>query len=57
MRRYGWLTVFAIAMAYLESAVVVYLRALYYPQGFDFPIVPCRATWSGSRWRAKPPPS
>ena len=40
MRRYGWLTVFAIAMAYLESAVVVYLRALYYPRGFDFPIVP-----------------
>ena len=39
MRRYGWLTVFAIAMAYLESAVVVYLRALYYPRGFDFPIV------------------
>ena len=25
-------------MAYLESAVVVYLRALYYPQGFDFPL-------------------
>ena len=39
MRRYGWLTVFAIAMAYLESAVVVYLRALYYPRGFDFPLV------------------
>jgi len=39
MRRYGWLTIFAIAMAYLESAVVVYLRALYYPRGFDFPIV------------------
>jgi hypothetical protein len=38
MRRYGWLTVFGIAMAYLESAVVVYLRALYYPRGFDFPI-------------------
>ena len=26
-------------MAYLESAVVVYLRALYYPQGFSFPLV------------------
>lgn len=26
---------FAIAMAYLESAVVVYLRELYYPFGFD----------------------
>lgn len=33
------LSVFAIAMAYLESAVVVYLREIYYPNGFDFPIV------------------
>uniref|UniRef100_A0A7V2ZHE2 Uncharacterized protein n=1 Tax=Ignavibacterium album TaxID=591197 RepID=A0A7V2ZHE2_9BACT len=29
---------FSIAMAYLESAVVVYLRELYYPEGFNFPI-------------------
>ena len=27
-------------MAYLESAVVVYLRAIYYPSGFDFPLAP-----------------
>jgi hypothetical protein len=27
-------------MAYLESAVVVYLRALYYPRGFTFPLAP-----------------
>ena len=27
-------------MAYVESAVVVYLRALYYPQGFAFPLAP-----------------
>ena len=27
-------------MAYLESAVVVYLRALLYPEGFDFPLKP-----------------
>ena len=26
-------------MAYLESAVVVYLRELYYPNGFEFPII------------------
>ena len=26
--------VFAIAMGYLEAAVVVYLRELYYPEGF-----------------------
>ena len=35
-----WLSVFAVAMAFLESAVVVYLRALYYPAGFDFPLQP-----------------
>jgi hypothetical protein len=29
---------FAIAMGYLESAVVVYIRALYYPDGFAFPM-------------------
>jgi hypothetical protein len=29
---------FAIAMAFLESTVVVYLRALYYPGGFAFPL-------------------
>jgi len=28
------LTLFAVAMAYLEAAVVVYLRELYYPGGF-----------------------
>ena len=38
-RAFVWMTVFYIAMAYLESAVVVYLRALYYPEGFDFPLV------------------
>jgi len=30
--------VFAIAMAFLESAIVVYLRAIYYPDGFIFPL-------------------
>jgi hypothetical protein len=39
-RRLTWLTTYAVAMAYLESAVVVYLRALYYPRGFDFPFAP-----------------
>jgi hypothetical protein len=33
-----WLTFFAIAMGYLESAVVVYLREIYYPEGFAFPL-------------------
>lgn len=39
-RLFPWMTAFFIAMAYLESAVVVYLRALYYPEGFDFPLAP-----------------
>ncbi|MFN3693931.1 MAG: hypothetical protein ACK4UV_02895 [Ignavibacterium sp.] len=30
--------IFSLTMAYLESAVVVYLRELYYPDGFTFPI-------------------
>lgn len=35
-----WLTLFSIAMGYLETSVVVYLRQLYYPDGFGFPLVP-----------------
>jgi hypothetical protein len=35
-----WLTIFSIAMGYLETAVVVYLRKLYYPGGFKFPLIP-----------------
>jgi hypothetical protein len=35
-----WLTVFSIAMGYLECSVVVYLREIYYPEGFRFPLVP-----------------
>jgi hypothetical protein len=33
-----WILIFAIAMGYLESAVVVYLREIYYPEGFNFPL-------------------
>ncbi|MCB0771698.1 MAG: hypothetical protein KDC00_14965, partial [Flavobacteriales bacterium] len=39
-RLFLWMTVFFASMAFLESAVVVYLRALYYPEGFGFPLVP-----------------
>ena len=31
-------SLFAAAMAYIEAAVVVYLRELYYPGGFSFPL-------------------
>lgn len=30
--------VFGIAFAYIESAVVVYLRAIFHPNGFTFPL-------------------
>ena len=33
-----WITLLSISMAFMESAVVVYLRALYYPNGFSFPL-------------------
>lgn len=33
-----WVTVFAIAMGFLESTVVIYLRKLFYPEGFNFPL-------------------
>ena len=35
-----WISFFSIAMAFLESAVVVYLRDIYYPEGFVFPMKP-----------------
>jgi len=33
-----WVTLYAIAMAFLESAVVVYIREIFYPDGFSFPL-------------------
>ncbi|MBD3161985.1 MAG: hypothetical protein GF346_06810 [Candidatus Eisenbacteria bacterium] len=37
--RHPWiLALYAAAMGILEAAVVVYLRALYYPDGFGFPL-------------------
>jgi hypothetical protein len=35
-----WVTLFSIAMGFMETAVVVYLRTIYYPEGFNFPLVP-----------------
>ena len=32
------LFIFSVAMGFLETAVVVYLRELYYPAGFTFPL-------------------
>ncbi len=37
-RRFCVVVVFGVAFAYIESAVVVYLRAIFYPDGFVFPL-------------------
>jgi hypothetical protein len=41
--RLCWVFCFAAAFAFVESSVVVYLRALYYPEGFSFPLKPIAA--------------
>ncbi len=33
-----WSFLFGITFGYLESAVVIYLREIYYPDGFTFPV-------------------
>ena len=35
-----WLSLFAIAMGFMETAVVIYLRKMFYPNGFGFPLAP-----------------
>ncbi len=37
--RWVWVAVFAIAFAWVESAVVVYLREIYFDGAFNFPLV------------------
>ena len=36
--RFLIVAVFSIAFGYIEAAVVVYLRAIFYPDGFPFPL-------------------
>lgn len=38
MKKFIPLFFLSVAFAYIESAVVVYLRELYYPEGFKFPL-------------------
>jgi hypothetical protein len=40
LRRLLIAVVFAAAFAYIESAVVVYLRVIFHPGGFTFPLAP-----------------
>jgi len=37
-KKFTAITIFSIAMGFLEAATVVYLRTLYYPEGFCFPL-------------------
>jgi hypothetical protein len=37
-RNWVWVVVFAIAFAWVESAVVVYLREIFFDGGFNFPL-------------------
>ncbi|HWP83419.1 MAG TPA: hypothetical protein VNN76_12290 [Bacteroidota bacterium] len=37
-KRILWVSLFAITFAFVEASVVVYLRSLYYPEGFSFPL-------------------
>ncbi|MFC1823490.1 hypothetical protein ACFL9T_12340 [Thermodesulfobacteriota bacterium] len=39
LRRWLWVALFALAFAWVESSVVVYLREIYYGGSFTFPIV------------------
>ena len=38
-RNWVWVVVFAISFAWIESAVVVYLRDIFFDGGFSFPLV------------------
>ena len=35
-----WVILFSAGFGFVESSVVVYLRAIYYPEGFQFPLKP-----------------
>lgn len=38
LKRFCIVVIFGIAFAYIEAAVVVYLRTIFYPAGFTFPL-------------------
>lgn len=49
-RNYFLIGLFAIAMGALEAIVVVYLRQLYYPVGFDFPLTMLTSKMVSVEW-------
>jgi hypothetical protein len=48
-KRLALAVAFGIAFGYIESAVVVYLRAIFYTKGFDFPLEVFDVTATGRR--------
>jgi len=38
LTRFCIVVIFGIAFAYIEAAVVVYLREIFHPDGFTFPL-------------------
>jgi hypothetical protein len=38
LKRFCIVVIFSVAFAYIEAAVVVYLRTIFYPGGFTFPL-------------------
>ena len=37
--RLSWLAIWGFAFGLIEAAVVIYLRKIYYPNGFSFPVI------------------
>jgi len=48
-KRFWVIAIFSIAFAYVEAAVVVYLRTIFHPDGFNFPMT---VFGSGQLWES-----
>ena len=46
MRTWFWVVIFSVSFACIESAVVVYLREIFFEGGFSFPLV---VQWEGGK--------
>jgi len=38
IHRFVWVCIFGVTMGFFEAAVVIYLRKIFYPDGFRFPL-------------------
>lgn len=38
-RKFLWIGIWGIAFGFLESIIVIYLRQMYFPDGFTFPLI------------------